>query len=147
MAIFWSRVAAGQQVAGDLLDGELVVGKVAVQGVDDPVAIPPDGAERIGAVAGRIGVACQVQPHPRPALAEGRVVQKPVHRPLIGTRRLVGEELRRQLTGRRRQAAQVQADPTQQGVRVGLGRGMQSFLLQAGENPVIQTVPRPGGIH
>ncbi len=81
---------AWQQVAGDLLDGELVVGKVAVQGVDDPVAIAPDGAERIGAVAGGIGVTCQVQPHPCPPLAEGRVVQEPVDGSLIGTRGLVG---------------------------------------------------------
>src|SRR5262249_9775457 len=33
---------AGEQIAGNLLDGELVEGEIAIQGIDDPVAVLPD---------------------------------------------------------------------------------------------------------
>ena len=41
VAIFWARVGAGQQVAGDLLDQEPVERLVAVEGGDHPVAPGP----------------------------------------------------------------------------------------------------------
>ena len=60
----------GQQVAGDLLDRELVERLVGVERADHVVAIGPDRPRHVGHVAGRIGIAGQVEPHPRPVLAE-----------------------------------------------------------------------------
>ena len=38
---FLGKGGLGQEVAGELLDGELIVGLVGVERVDDPVAIGP----------------------------------------------------------------------------------------------------------
>ena len=146
VATFWSSVGLGQQVAGELLDRELVVGQVAVEGVDHPVAVPPDvGAQRVGAVARAVGVAGQVEPHAGPAFAEGGIFQEAIDRSLVGAWGLVVEKLP-QLFGRGRQAAQVEAHPTQQGMRVGLGFGVQPLGFQAGQDPVVETITRPGGV-
>jgi hypothetical protein len=45
VAMIWSCVGRGKEIAGDLLDRELVEGLVLVEGGDDPVAIGPDVAE------------------------------------------------------------------------------------------------------
>ncbi len=146
VAIRSSRLGLGQQVAGDLQEGEPVIRQVAVEGVDDPVAIAPDvGPQRVGAVAGRVGVAGQVEPDPGPALAVGGVVEEAVDGPLVGARGLVADEAL-DLLGRRRQAAQVQAGAAQERVAVGLGRGLQPLLLQPVEDPEVDAVPRPGRV-
>ena len=53
------------------------------------------GRKRVGAVAGRIGIAGQVEPHPRPALAVGRVVEEPVDGPLVGVGGLIAGRIAR----------------------------------------------------
>src|SRR3954449_8303947 len=66
-------VAIGEQVARELLGSELVEGQVAVERVDDPIAIAP--GPRAGAVlfiAVGIGVAGEVEPPAGPLLAEVR---------------------------------------------------------------------------
>ena len=63
----------GQQVAGQLLDRELVERLVAVDGVDDPVAVKVRvRPQRIVEVAGAVGIAREVEPVPAPAFAEVR---------------------------------------------------------------------------
>src|SRR4051812_41937912 len=59
----------GPEVPRELVDGELVEGEVAVQGVDDPVAIGPDRSRGVDAVPVRVGVARQVEPWAGPSLA------------------------------------------------------------------------------
>ena len=128
VAINWSTVGFGQQVAGDLLDDELVEGLVAVERLHDPVAIFPDGARLIEGVAVGIGVARQVEPVPAPALAVVRRGEQPIDHFLVGVRRVVrdgnaaisrgegGKPVRSRLTRR------SSVSP------VGLGRGrMPSF--------------------
>ena len=133
----------GQQVAGDLLDGEPVVGQVAVEGVDDPVAIAPDvGPEGVGAESGRVGVAGQVEPDPRPPLAVAGVGEEPIDGLLVSVRGgIVGEGL--DLARRGGEPAQVEADAPQEREAVGLGRRREPFPLQAVENPGVDPVPRP----
>jgi len=59
-----------EDVAGDLFDDELVVGHVVIEGVDDVVAVLVCfGDGHVGAVAGGIGVASEVEPMASPALA------------------------------------------------------------------------------
>ena len=57
----------GQQIAGQLLHDETVIGQVAVEGVDDPIAIGPDEARLIFLIAVAVGVAGRVKPLPAPA--------------------------------------------------------------------------------
>jgi len=52
----------GQQVAGDLLDSELVEGQVAVQRADDPFAVAPHVAMVVDVVAVGVGIAGQIEP-------------------------------------------------------------------------------------
>ena len=134
---------AGQEIAGDLLDRELVVGEVGVEGGDDPVAIAPDRRpERVRAVAGRIGVAGQVEPDPRPALAVAGVGEEPIDGPLVGVgRRISGHRLH--LAGGRGKAPEVEADPAQEDLAVGLGRRPQPLAVEAVEDPEIDPAPRP----
>ena len=70
VATSWSCVAFGQQVAGDLLDEELVVGHVVVEGVDDPIAIHPHEPRLVLFEAVGVGVAGRVEPEAAPAFAE-----------------------------------------------------------------------------
>ena len=114
----------GQHVAGELLDGELVEGQVTVQRGDDPIAVAPDAARRIDAVAVRVRVTRHVQPPTAPPLAVVRRRQQPLDEFLISIRRLVVHK-RIHLGGRRRQAEQVQREPANQRDAVGLGRGRE----------------------
>ena len=82
----------GEHVAGDLFDRELVVRQIAVEGVDHPVAILPDGPRLILGIAVRVGVASQIEPHRRPAFAVGTGREHLVPEPLVRVRRLVGDE-------------------------------------------------------
>ncbi len=60
---------AGQQVAGDLFHGELVVRQVAVEGVDHPIAPRPHLLFRVHLVAVGVGVSSGVEPVDGHALA------------------------------------------------------------------------------
>ena len=72
VAICCSSVGVGQQVAGELLDRELVERHVAVEGVDHPVAPPPHVALAVGLVAVGVGIAGRVEPAGRHPLAVAR---------------------------------------------------------------------------
>ena len=58
-----------EQVAGELLDEELVERQVAVEGGDDPLTIRPDFAIVVEMEAVGIAVACGVEPEPRQVFA------------------------------------------------------------------------------
>jgi len=64
---------ARDQVAGELIDDELVVGLVAIEGVDHPVAPRPLLAGQVLLEAVAVSIAGGVEPHARPAFAEPRV--------------------------------------------------------------------------
>ena len=63
----------GQQVPGHLVDDELVVGLIAVQGLDDPVAVGPDDTAGVGGVASAVGIAGEVEPLTGPVFAVSRL--------------------------------------------------------------------------
>ena len=73
-----------QQVAGDLLDDELVVGHVAIDGVDHPIAPKILLARQILFVAVAIGVSGHIEPMPGPLLAEVLGRQKRIDLPFVG---------------------------------------------------------------
>ena len=62
----------GQQIPGDLLDGELIEGHVAIERVDHPIAPAPHAALAIALIAVGVGVARGVQPPGGHSLAIAR---------------------------------------------------------------------------
>ena len=97
----------GQHVAGELFDGELIKWQVAVNRLNHPITPRPDGARAILFIAVGIRVAREVQPRLRPALAEMRASQQPIHQPFIRTRLLIGHK-RLHLCRGRRQTDEIQ---------------------------------------
>ena len=69
--------AAGQKVAGQLLDGEPVERQVAVERTDHPVAEGPSFAEIIEVIAVGVGIAGRVEPVAGTMLAPLRGVEEP----------------------------------------------------------------------
>ena len=145
VATTWSCVASGQQVAGDLLDDELVVGQVAVEGADDPVAIEPDLARLVLLVAVGIGITRGIEPEPSPALAVMRRVEQPVDELGVGVgaacrprrrrpRRCVGGRPIRSRLSRRIRVT-----------RSASGDGRQPLLLEPGQDERIDRVAHQAG--
>ena len=55
--------SVGQKIACELIDGELIIGKIAVEGIDNPIAEGPCvKAQRVGAIASGICVAGEIEP-------------------------------------------------------------------------------------
>ncbi len=138
------RVLRVQLVARDLLAHELVVGFVAVEGLDDVVAVGP-GIRTIGveAVALGLGIAGEVQPVLRPALAVARGGEQLINEALVGAGafglgrgfvRLNGRSELRYFLWRGRQAVQVKIDSPGQLLRGRLRGGSQPVFLQLGED-------------
>src|SRR5215471_6237839 len=74
------RIARIQFVTGDLLLHKPVGWFVAVEGIDDVIAVPPDiGSRLIALEAFAIGVPRQIQPVARPAFAVARGVEQAVY--------------------------------------------------------------------
>ena len=139
-------VVAGrrQQVAGNLLLHEPVVGHVGVERLDDPVAI----AERVRVrdvlvEPVRVGIAGDVEPVPAPTLAVAGRRQQPLDHPLVGVGPLVREE-GVDLGRGRGQAGQVERDPPQQLPLAGGGDRRQPVGLEPGEDEPVDRVARPG---
>ncbi len=124
------------------MDDELVERQVAVERVDDPVAIAPGLGQlatggaglRVGVVV--VGVADHVEPVPRPALAVGRRGQQPIDDLLERLGRTIRKE-RRDLVRRRRQAGQVERRAADPGPPV----------RRSGGRDPLRTATPPGGRH
>jgi hypothetical protein len=138
--------AGRQQVAGQLLPHKLVERPVAVEGVDDVLAVPP--RFRIGRRRRRpahVGVAGQVEPVPAPALAEVPRAEQVIHHPGQPLRRWVGQRPG-QLLGRRRQAGEDVVDAAEQDMPFGVGGGFQPLRLQPGQDEAVDVAARPGNV-
>ena len=113
--------SAGQEVSGELLDAELVVREIGVEGFYDPVAIRPD---RTGAVlfeAIGVGITGEVEPAAGPALAIAGRSQQAVDELLVGVGRLVVYESVGFL-GRGRDSGEVEGDAAHEHVAIRFGR-------------------------
>ena len=135
-------------VAGELPADEPVVGHVVVERLDHEVAIAP-GVRAVVVVleAVGLGVADQVEPVPRPALAVVRAGEQPVDQPLVGVgagrRRRRPRPPRASAAGRsgRRSARRISVRRSAGGV------GAEALLLQLRQDEAIdrraRTTPRP----
>lgn len=104
----------GEKVAGDLPDGEVVVGKVAVDGIDDPVAPGPHAAFGVALEAVGVGVAGGIEPWPGKAFAKGGIGEEGIDEffPRVG--RGVGEESF-DLIGGWREASEIEGKAADEG--------------------------------
>ena len=95
------------QIAGQLLDDELVIRQIAIEGVDHPVAIAPGvGPTSVFLITVAVGIACQVEPVSAPAFAIVRRGQQAIDQALIRIRLSVVEKFI-DLCRSRRQAKEV----------------------------------------
>ena len=131
-----------QEVARKLLDRELVVGHVAVERGDDPVAPRPHPAQAVDVIAVRVGIPCRVQPRHRHAFAIAWRLQELVDPLLVRVRRLVGQE-RVDCLEARRQPGQVVGEPSQQRGAVSLRGRLQSLALESRQDESIDRVADP----
>ena len=136
-ALFEGRV--GEQVAGDLFDGELIEGQVSVQGVDHPMAIAPGpGTRQVLLEAVGIGIAGQVEPGARPAFAivgRGEELVDPLF--VVGVALVLGD-----LVAGGRQSAKIERKAAEENERIGFGRGRDLLLGEARADIVVN---RMGG--
>ena len=80
-----------QEIAGELLDGELVEGHVRIERIDHPVAEFPNLARRVDGVAVRVRVTRLIQPPAAPAFAIVLAGEQAVHeRTIFGIRPVGG---------------------------------------------------------
>jgi hypothetical protein len=136
---------ARQQVAGDLPDRKAIEGHVGIERADHPVPPAPDRARVVLGVAGRVGVAGEIQPLPRLVLAVTVVGEESVDEPLDGVGRAIGDE-GIDLLGRGRQAHEVGVEPADERGPIGLGRRREPRRLDLREHEAIDVVPHPVGL-
>ena len=132
----------GQQVAAQLLDREAVERHILIEGIDDPIAIRPGLAVVVEMDAVGVGIAGGIEPVAGPMFAPLRRLHQPLDELLIGIRRFVVDERLDHLR-RRRQAGQIETQPPGQGAAIGLGGGLQTPLLQSGQDEAIDRVAGP----
>ena len=122
---------AGQQVAGELPDAELVVGQVRVEGLHDPIAVGPDGAGTVLLEAVGVGVAGEVEPATGPAFTVAGRGEQAVDEFLVSVGGLVVDE-GIGFFGRRRHAGEIERHAAHEGVAIGFGRRLEAGLFEAG---------------
>ena len=130
---------AGQLVAGELLARELVERQVVVEGVDDVLAVERLGLFVVGVVAHRVGVAHEVEPVNRHALAVMRTGQQAIDQFANGARRRVGNE-RPHLFPSRRQPGEVERQAADQRTAVGLPRRLVALCPQRRQHEPVDVV-------
>ncbi len=141
VALFGGR--GGKQVTGDLATDELVVGKVGVDGVDDPVAVTPGLGEGVVAfLAGAFGVAGDVQPVASPAFAEAWGGEEVVDDAGEGSGGRIGGILLDEV-GFGREAGEIEADAAEEGARIGVTDRGDPAGFEGGEDEAVDVRAGP----
>ncbi len=144
-----ARVVPAQRlIGGELGEDELVVGQVVVEGAHHPVAVGVAvgvAALFLEDVAFGIRIARDVQPVARPAFAEPRIGQEPVHELFQGLRIGIGGE-GFDLLGGGRQAEEIEIRAADERRPVRLGRKRQPFFREGGEDEGVQRLPDARGV-
>ena len=103
----------GQQVAGQMLADQVVVGNVGIQRPDQVVAVAPRlGHIRVALAPVRFGVSHEIHPVTRPALAEMRRAKQTIDNVFHRPRRIIRYE-RLDLALRRGQSGQGEREASQ----------------------------------
>ncbi len=112
-----------QHVTCDLLDGELIVGHVLAEGVDDPIPPGPVGAAAVVLVAVGVGIAGGVEPEKGHALGVGVGGEEGVDELVVGAVFFEPGEL----GGSGLEAGEGKRGAAGQSWEVGLGGGVEFF--------------------
>jgi hypothetical protein len=135
--------AAGDQITGDLFPKKLIVGHVAIERVDDPIAILVRLRHGIiRRVAARVGIAHDIEPVPTPAFPVAGRCEQTIHDLLKRLRRGVGQKFRH-LLRRWRQTGEVKRDPAKERPLIRRRRGCHPRLLKSGKNEIIHRRAKP----
>ncbi len=138
------RLVRFQLVAGQLLADESVVGQVGVEAADDVIAVAVRFRPQVvGLEAVGLGVAHQIEPVGRHALAVVRAGQQPIDHLFVGVGRSVLEKGVLFVEGRR-QAGQVEGDAAQQAQLLGGRRWFHPGGILAREDEGVDGVDAPG---
>ncbi len=132
----------GEQVAGELLDGEPVERHVLVEHADHPVAVGPHLAVVVEVVAVRVGITRGVEPVAGAMFAPAGRFKQAVDKPRVRVRCLIGHERLDHLR-RRGQAGQIKAEPPDQCPPIGFGGGFQPLLLELRQDEAIDRIADP----
>ena len=135
-----------EQIAGELLAEKLGVGEVAIEGVDDPVAVAP----RLAKVAlwreldeiASVGVADEVEPVPPPALAVARRGEQAIDDGVEGVGGIIGEKRGGLLRGRR-EPDEIERRPAEERPLVGGGGRLEACRFDSSEDEAVDRSPRP----
>ena len=131
-----------QQVSSELLNCKLIERLVAVEGVDHPLAVRPDGAREIHLITIGVGIARQIQPATRHVFAVVGRREQAIDQLLVCLRRCILHECLH-LVPRWWKPGEIQAESPGEGVTVGFSLRRQPFLFQTGPHEEIDLIPRP----
>ena len=138
------RRACAKLVTGKLLANKVVVGRVGVQRADHVVAIRPGVvARRVYLISVRFAEPHHVEPVPGPTLAIARRSQQAIRESFESVGRRVGRK-NRHVLGRRRQTDQVEVQPPDKRLAVGLGRRRESGLREPGDDECVDWIAGSG---
>ena len=139
---------AGDEIAGELVDDELVVGKIPVECIDDPVAVFPDITVGVVAEAFGIGVAGEIHPDGSPAFAEVRGGEQALGFGGDGGGEILcGGGLEGvEFCDGRRQADEIKGSAAQPLGGLGGGGGREVFAFQLGEDETVDVIRGPRGV-
>jgi hypothetical protein len=135
-----------EQIAGELLGEEAVVGQVVVEGLHHPVAPAPHGAFRVVVKAVRVGVARDVEPVDGHAFAKAGRGQEAPDGCLIGPFARAGNgggEVP-EFGGGGRQPGEIERDAAEPGLRGGRRVGPPAFGGEALAHEGVDGVDRAG---
>ena len=139
-------------VGCELQGDELVVGQIALEGIDHPVAIGPRKGIPFVLFEGithRVGVAGEVEPFSSPVLGVLPRGEEPIDRRAkgcVGCRRAAGRRgtERFGFVGRRGQAREVIEEPANEVPRRRLRRRLQISVAECGADEAVDRGGRPG---
>ena len=132
----------GQEIARQLLDGELIEGLVGIEGIDHPVPPQPHEPDAIKVVSARVGVARQIKPVLTDSLSIMLRIHQTIDEALISIRTLVSEEGVDFLHSGR-QTGEVEGDTALQANRVGFRIGPEPFGLQSSHDEGVDGIAGP----
>ena len=132
----------GQEVAGELFDGELVKGFVGVVCLDDPVAPSPHEAGTIVLVTIGVSEACGFEPRKSHCFAIAGRGEEPIDGALVGLGLIIGEEVGH-FSGSGWDTIEIESGSAENFFRSGLGRGIKVLVIEGLENEVIDGIFGP----
>jgi len=134
-----------EQVAGELPDGELIEGQIAVESADDPV--PPDPLPRVSVLLKTVavGVACSIEPgecHAFTVVGAGKHLIDELF-PCVGG--FVTDECVH-LCGSWRESSEVDGESANERSAIRFGGGLDVIFFEFSEDEAVEGIAGPCGV-